>query len=61
MNVSVKKTDAIVCALRKLHNFCIDTESNMDVPMPTPANEWLLRPKQSPRDNNGIACQRRWA
>jgi hypothetical protein len=34
MNVSVKKTLALVCALEKLHNFCIDTESDMDVPMP---------------------------
>jgi hypothetical protein len=42
MNVSVKKTGALVCALQKLHNFCIDTESNMDVPMPTPANEWEI-------------------
>ena len=42
MNVSVKKTVTLVCALAKLHNFCIDTESNMDVPIPTPADEWEI-------------------
>jgi hypothetical protein len=40
MSVSVKKTIALVCALGKLHNFCIDTKSNMDFPMPSPADEW---------------------
>ena len=42
MSVSVKKTVALVCALGKLHNFCIDTESDVDVPMPTPADEWEI-------------------
>ena len=42
MSVSVKKTVARVCALGSLHNFCIDTESDMDVPMPTPTNEWEI-------------------
>ena len=43
MGVSVKKTLARACALEKLHNFCIDTEGdNMDVPMPTPADEWQI-------------------
>ncbi|KAI2511740.1 hypothetical protein MHU86_2634 [Fragilaria crotonensis] len=42
MSVSVKKTVALVCALGKLHNFCIDTESDMEVPMPTPADEWEI-------------------
>ncbi len=40
MSVSVKKTVALVCALGKLHNFCIDNESDMEVPTPTPADEW---------------------
>jgi hypothetical protein len=42
MNVSVKKTVALVCALGKLHNFCIETEGDMDVPTPTPADEWEI-------------------
>ncbi len=41
MSVSVKKTVALVCALGKLHNFCIDNESD-NVPMPTPADEWEI-------------------
>jgi hypothetical protein len=40
--LSVKKTVALVCALGKLHNFCIDTESDMEVPTPTPADEWEI-------------------
>ncbi len=42
MSVSVKKTVALVCALGKLHNFCIDNKSDMEVPMPTPADEWEI-------------------
>jgi hypothetical protein len=42
MNVSVKKTVALVCALGKLHNFCIDIESDMDIPVPTFADEWEI-------------------
>ena len=42
MSVSVKKTVALVCALGKLHIFCIDTESDMEVPTPTPADEWEI-------------------
>jgi len=42
MSVSVKKTVALVCALGKLHNFCIDTEGDVDVPTPTPADEWEI-------------------
>ncbi len=38
----MKKTVALVCALGKLHNFCIDTESDMEVPTPTPADEWEI-------------------
>ena len=43
MSVSVKKTVALVCALGKLHNFCIDTKGdNMDIPMATPADKWQI-------------------
>ena len=42
MSVSVKKTVALVCALGKLHNFCIDAEGDMDVPVSTPADEWEI-------------------
>jgi hypothetical protein len=38
MSVSVKKIVALVCALGKLHNFCI----NVAVPVPTPADEWEI-------------------
>ena len=39
MNVSVQKTVALVCALAKLHNFCID-EDGTDVPSATEHDEW---------------------
>ena len=42
MGVSLKKTVALVCALAKLHNFCIETEGDRDSPMPTPADAWEI-------------------
>ncbi len=46
--MSVKKTSALVCALRKMHNFCIDIKSidiksYMDIPMSTPADGWGIK------------------
>ena len=39
MRVSIKKTVALVCALAKLHNFCIDADDG-DVPSSTVRDEW---------------------
>jgi hypothetical protein len=39
MRVNLKKTVALVCALAKLHNFCIDTDGS-DVPSSTASDEW---------------------
>lgn len=39
MRVSLKKTVALVCALAKLHNFCIDADDG-DVPTSTASDEW---------------------
>jgi hypothetical protein len=41
MNVTVQKTVALVLALARLHNYCIDAdESNCDVPYSTAVDEW---------------------
>jgi DDE superfamily endonuclease len=41
MNVSVKKTVALVLALAKLHNYCIDNDvSHCDVAFMSAADEW---------------------
>jgi hypothetical protein len=39
MRVSLKKTVALVCALAKLHNFCIDDADGIDVPSSTALDE----------------------
>ena len=41
MNVTVRKTVALVCALTKLHNFCVDsTNDNNRVPSSTASDQW---------------------
>ena len=39
MRVTLNKTVALVCALAKLHNFCIDADSG-DVPLSTAHDDW---------------------
>ena len=41
MNVSVRKTVALLCALTKLHNFCVDsTNDGSHVPSSTVSDQW---------------------
>ena len=41
MRVSLKKTVALVCALAKLNDFCIDADDG-DVPSSTALDEWRI-------------------
>jgi hypothetical protein len=67
MNVSVKKTVALVLALAKLHNFCIDNDvRHCDVAYISAADEWrnemngavpLMETQHSESGRDVTACQ----